>query len=223
MRRSEIDTIIDETIAILEAQGTRLPPFAHWSPAEWRAPETRTMRERFLGWAVVEFEPGAFAKAGIALCTTRMGSHHDLAQGRGRLYGEKVFVLRDQQYVPFHHHAVKTEDVINRGGATLAIELVRVDAAGRPSREPVEIERDGLPTSLAPQSIVRLAPGESITLTPGIAHAFWAEGGDVVCGEVSLANDERTDNLFLSALPAPAPIVEDAPARRLVVADYAAL
>jgi len=38
-------------------------------------------------------------------------------------------------------------------------------------------------------------------------------------GEVSLVNDDATDNYFLEPVPAQ-PIIEDAPARHLVVADY---
>jgi D-lyxose ketol-isomerase len=36
---------------------------------------------------------------------------------------------------------------------------------------------------------------------------------------VSLANDDTTDNFFLEPVPSQ-PIVEDIPARHLVIADY---
>ena len=60
---------------------------------------------------------------------------------------------------------------------------------------------------------MRLEPGESLTLEPFVAHAFWAEGGATVAGEVSLVNDDTTDNYFLPPLAPPRPIEEDAPAR----------
>jgi D-lyxose ketol-isomerase len=70
---------------------------------------------------------------------------------------------------------------------------------------------------------VTLEPGESLTLEPFVAHAFWAEGGQTLAGEVSLVNDDLTDNYFLPALAPFAPIVEDAPRRYLTVADHARL
>jgi D-lyxose ketol-isomerase len=55
---------------------------------------------------------------------------------------------------------------------------------------------------------------------PFIAHAFWAEGGAAVAGEVSLANNDATDNYFLPPLAPFAPIEEDAPARDMTVRDH---
>jgi D-lyxose ketol-isomerase len=46
--------------------------------------------------------------------------------------------------------------------------------------------------------VVRLQAGERITLTPGIYHAFWPEGVDCIIGEVSTANDDSNDNLFVN-------------------------
>ena len=69
-----------------------------------------------------------------------------------------------------------------------------------------------------------LEPGESLTLEPFVAHAFWAEGGATLAGEVSLANDDRTRQL----LPAAAGrrrrrSMEDAPPRYITVRDHARL
>jgi len=225
MRRSEIDAIIDETIEIFAAHGAVLPPFAHWTPEEWRAKgeATRIMRRRFLGWNVVAFEPGRFERSGIVVFTTRMGDHRMLASGHGRLYGEKLILVRDRQRVPYHFHKVKTEDFFNRGGGTLEIDLLRIGADGGIDDTPFLIDRDGLLAEARSGETLRLAPGEGVTLDPGIAHAFRAEGGDTVCGEISLVNDDATDNYFVPALPTLPPIEEDVPARRLVVADYPGL
>ena len=93
------------------------------------------MRAGFLGWNVVEFAPGAFEKEGIVVFTSRMGDLDRLPTGGGRLYGEKAIVARDRQRTPFHYHVVKTEDILNRGGARFVVELVAVDReAGRPGR-----------------------------------------------------------------------------------------
>ena len=76
---------------------------------------------------------------------------------------------------------------------------------------------------MTPGDRVRLEPGESLTLEPYVAHAFWAEGGAAIAGEVSLANDDRTDNYFVPPLAAPLPIEEDQPARFVTVRDYESL
>ena len=52
---------------------------------------------------------------------------------------------------------------------------------------------------LGPGDRVRLEPGESLTLEPYVAHAFWAEGGTALAGEVSLANDDCDRQLFRPA------------------------
>ena len=60
-----------------------------------------------------------------------------------------------------------------------------------------------------------------MTLLPGIWHSFWAERADVLIGEVSTVNDDRTDNVFADPVGRFAEIEEDADARHLLVGDYA--
>ncbi len=76
---------------------------------------------------------------------------------------------------------------------------------------------------LGPGDRVRLEPGESLTLDPYVAHAFWAEGGTALAGEVSLANDDRSDNYFVPPLAPAEPVEEDAVARHVTVRDYGRL
>ncbi len=54
------------------------------------------------------------------------------------------------------------------------------------------------PGRLATRRPFELAPGQSVTLPPGLFHSFWAsaEGGSLVCGEVSTVSDAYRDNLF---------------------------
>ena len=61
----------------------------------------------------------------------------------------------------------------------------------------------------APGDILRLQPGESVTLLPGNWHAFWGEGGDVLIGEVSTVNNDLTDNIFAEPIGRFADIEED--------------
>jgi len=65
-----------------------------------------------------------------------------------------------------------------------------------------------------------LDPGESVTLLPGVWHAFWGEGGDVLIGEVSTVNDDRTDNVFEQPIGRFATVIEDEAPKHLLVSDY---
>ncbi len=225
MKRSLIDARIEAMLSFCERHGARLPPFALWRDENYRADRTAAARilEGGLGWNIVEFQPGKFAQAGLSVFTLRMGDWRHLSHGRGRLYAEKVLMAEDRQRTPHHYHIVKTEDIVNRGGARFVVELVKVDRAGMPLKERFRALKDVKTLDLGPGDRVTLEPGESLTLDPFVAHAFWAEGGATLAGEVSLANDDRTDNYFLPPLPLPAPIAEDAPRRFITVRDHARL
>jgi D-lyxose ketol-isomerase len=60
----------------------------------------------------------------------------------------------------------------------------------------VVVPTDGVIRKLPAGGLLKLDPGESVTLLPGVWHAFWGEGGDVLIGEVSTVNDDLTDNIF---------------------------
>ncbi len=221
MKRSFIDARIDAMLNFCERHGVRLPPFALWSEEDYAADPAAAARilEGGLGWNIVEFQPGQFAETGLSVFTLRMGDWRHLSHGRGRLYAEKALLAENGQRTPHHYHIVKTEDIVNRGGAKFVVELVKVDRAGAPLKERFRALKDARTLELGPGARVTLEPGESLTLDPFVAHAFWAEGGTTLAGEVSLANDDRSDNYFLPALPAPAPIAEDAPRRFITVRD----
>jgi D-lyxose ketol-isomerase len=222
VKRSFIDARIDRMLELCGRHGVALPPFALWREADFRANSdaARLIAGRGIGWNVVEFKPGLFAREGLTLFTLRMGDWRHLGAGRGRLYAEKAIVAEDGQRAPHHYHVVKTEDIVNRGGARFVVELFKVDAEGAPLKERFRALKDVSMLELSPGDQVRLEPGESLTLEPFIAHAFWAEGGATVAGEVSLANNDATDNYFLPPLDPPSPIDEDAPARYVTVGDH---
>ncbi len=223
MKRSFIDARIDRMLELCARHGVALPPFALWRETDFRAnaDAAKLIAERGVGWNVVEFKPGLFAREGLTLFTLRMGDWRDLGAGRGRLYGEKAIAAEDGQRAPHHYHVVKTEDIVNRGGARFVVELFKVDALGAPVKDRFRALKDVSVIDLKPGDQVRLEPGESLTLEPFIAHSFWAEGGAALAGEVSLANDDTTDNYFLPPLDPPSPIDEDAPARYVTVRDHA--
>jgi D-lyxose ketol-isomerase len=223
MRRSFIDSRIEAMLALCDRHQFKLPPFALWGEAQYRsrAEAARRIGRTGLGWSVVEFSPGAYRSRGLTLFTARMGDWRGLAAGAGRLYGEKALMVEDGQVTPHHFHIIKTEDILNRGGARLVVELFKVDSQGARLGETFQVVKDAETLELRPNARVSLEPGESITLEPFVAHAFWAEGGAVLAGEVSLANDETTDNYFLPPLGALPPIEEDTPMRYVTVRDHA--
>ncbi len=221
MKRSEVNAILKESDAFIKSFGHILPPFAYWSPEKMRAEEASDIRARGLGWDITDYGQGRFNELGLFLFTTRNGTAADLRNGRGMLYAEKLMITRDRQLSPMHRHNIKAEDIINRGGGDLVIELFAPDADGGIDRQSdVEVPCDGLMRRFAPGSLLRLRPGESVTLMPGIWHAFWAESGDCLVGEVSTVNDDLTDNVFEKPIGRFSSVEEDEPALHLLVSDY---
>ncbi len=71
-----------------------------------------------------------FDEMGLFLFTLRNGLLADLQAGGGMCYAEKLLISRQDQLSPMHTHVIKAEDIINRGGATLVVELFGSDDAG---------------------------------------------------------------------------------------------
>lgn len=224
MKRSEINDIIQEADAYIQSFGFRLPPFAYWSPADMKGQSRDAISgivDARLGWDITDFGQGRFDKMGLFLFTVRNGSLADLQAGRGMCYAEKIMISRDQQLSPMHRHVIKAEDIINRGGATLALELFNSDENGDIcTKSDVTVATDGVLRTQGPGEILKLQPGESVTLLPGNWHAFWGEGGDVLIGEVSTVNDDLTDNVFREKIGRFANVDEDVEPIHLLVSDY---
>ncbi|MEO1309264.1 MAG: D-lyxose/D-mannose family sugar isomerase, partial [Pseudomonadota bacterium] len=85
----------------------------------------------------------------------------------------------------------------------------------------VHVVTDGVARIFKPGDVLKLQPGESVTLEPGNWHAFWGDGGDVLIGEVSSVNDDLTDNVFREPVGRFPDIDEDTPPIHLLVPDYA--
>ena len=70
--------------------------------------------------------------------------------------------------------------------------------------------------------ILELKKGQSVTYTQRLYHEFWGkEGcGDVLIGEVSMCNDDDTDNHFLSVPGRFPAIEEDEAPYRLLCKEY---
>ncbi|WP_116132078.1 D-lyxose/D-mannose family sugar isomerase [Tropicimonas sp. IMCC34043] len=223
MKRSRINEIMAAADEMIRHYGFVLPPFAYLSPEEFRASgeATRRIVTSRMGWDITDYGQGDFDRLGLFLFTLRNGELADLKRGGGMCYAEKLLISRQDQISPMHRHIIKAEDIINRGGATLAVELFGSDPEGNFDEAAGGAVRcDGIVRNFAPGDVLMLAPGESVTLMPGDWHAFWGEGGDVLIGEVSTVNDDLTDNVFREPIGRFAKIEEDVAPTHLLVSDY---
>ncbi len=198
MKRSEINNILRESIDFIKGQGFNLPPFAFFTPDEWqdKGHEYDEIRRNMLGWDITDYGHGDFAKIGLFLFTLRNGNLSD--KNNKKTYAEKLLISNEDQYSPMHFHWHKMEDIINRGGGNLMVEVYNATDDDRLADTDVTVNLDGCVKTVPAGTVLRLTPGESITLPPRQYHAFWAEKGHgkVLIGEVSMVNDDNTDNRF---------------------------
>ena len=226
MKRSFIDAKIDEGIEFCRAQNFHLPKWACWTPEDWACAgaEADEIRQRELGWDVTDFGSDDYANCGLLCFTIRNGILVDEPDAMIKDYCEKLLLVDENQYTPIHFHWHKMEDIINRGGGKLLIELWNADRDSEQLDEQseVSVSIDGIRHQVAPGGTVALKPGESITLEPYMYHTFYAEPdkGMVLGGEVSRVNDDTHDNRFLKPLPRFPAIDEDAPPRHLLCNEY---
>jgi D-lyxose ketol-isomerase len=223
MKRSRINEIMAEADDMIRRHGFTLPPFAYWTPDEFVAKKdiARGITKARNGWDITDYGAGRYDEMGLFLFTLRNGRQADLARGGGMCYAEKLLISKQDQLSPMHTHVLKAEDIINRGGATLVVELFGSDDQGKfDATKGGTVFCDGLRRDFAPGEKLKFAPGESVTLMPGDWHAFWGEGGDVLIGEVSTVNDDETDNIFREPIGRFAEIEEDTAPTHLLVSDY---
>jgi D-lyxose ketol-isomerase len=212
-----------EADGMIRSFGFILPPFAYWTPKEFvaRKNAARQVINARCGWDITDYGAGRYDEMGLFLFTLRNGRLADLQRGGGMCYAEKLLISRQNQLSPMHAHVIKAEDIINRGGATLVVELNGSDDKGQFAEDRGgTVWCDGIRRDYDPGEKLRLSPGESVTLMPGDWHAFWGEGGDVLIGEVSTVNDDETDNIFREPIGRFAEVEEDQEPTHLLVSDY---
>jgi D-lyxose ketol-isomerase len=224
MLRSEIDNAIDSARSFAAGAVFPLPEFAGWSRDEWLSRADRLGRtlSRGLGWDVTDFGRGDFARYGLCLCTIRNGDIAEVDRNAAQTYAEKFMVVEVGQETPFHLHPRKTEDIVNRGGGVLRVEIHPADGHRLGTGVTTTLV-DGIETDVLAGEGILIRPGQSIQIPSGAFHRFWAEGERVLGGEVSAVNDDTDDNVFLEPFPRYASIEEDAPARYLLVGEYAGI
>jgi D-lyxose ketol-isomerase len=223
VKRSEINAVIRSADEFIRSQHFFLPPFAYWTPETWatKGEEAREIVEHKLGWDITDFGQGDYQETGLFMFTIRNGSPENLKKGEGKVYAEKLLIVDVGQVTPFHFHWRKTEDIINRGGGKLLIQVFNATAEEQLDHEStVHISTDGVLRHLNPGDVIELDRGESVTLVPYCYHKFWGEGERVLVGEVSSVNDDDTDNRFNQKIGRFPDIEEDEPPLYLLVNDY---
>lgn len=224
MLRSAVNEIIADSADFIRSHGYILPPFAFWSPEKLKtkvADGGSMIRDHMLGWDITDYGQGRFADLGLFLFTVRNGNQTNVKRGLGMLYAEKIMISGENQISPMHRHNLKTEDIINKGGGTLVLELFKAKDDGTVDETAQVVVRcDGCWRKMPAGSRLKLAPGESVTLEPDTWHAFWGEGGRVLIGEVSNVNDDRTDNVFRQKIGRFSSVSEDTAPSHLLVSDY---
>ena len=194
MKRSQINRALREMEQMAARCRFPLPDFCGFTPDEWqrKGHAYNEVRDNQLGWDITDYGLGRFDELGFSLITLRNGNRKQ-PERYPKTYAEKLLYLKEGQYAPMHFHWVKMEDIINRGGGTVP--------AG---------------------TQIRLMPGQSITIHPGLYHDFSVEesGGAVLLGEVSQCNDDEHDTRFNPPVGRFPAIEEDEPPYRLLCNEY---
>ena len=223
MRRSEVNELLRGAIVFCREKGFALPPFAYWSPEDWAAAgrEYDEIRDNQLGWDITDFGQGRFGEVGLVVFTIRNGNP-DPALGYEKSYCEKLLIVGEDQHTPFHYHVAKMEDIICRGGGDLVIKVYNSADDGGLAETPVRVNVDGRAYEVEAGTVLRLVPGESITIPAYQYHEFWAAPGTgtSLVGEVSRVNDDHHDNFFLEEIGRFPEIEEDEAPLHLLCTEY---
>ena len=220
MKRSEINKIILSSLDFFQEYKFSLPKWAYWGPQDWQGKSnvSKEIVENGLGWDITDFGLGDFSQKGLVLFTVRNGH---IEKG-DKVYCEKIMIADELQETPLHYHWKKTEDIINRGGGNLEMEIFQGDENGEILKDDVELSIDGILQTVKAGEKLILEPGQSVCLKPYVYHRFYGESGKgkVLIGEVSTVNDDANDNRFYDHIGRFPEIIEDVKPVHLLVSDY---
>jgi D-lyxose ketol-isomerase len=230
VKRSTINDAIRTARAVCEHFQFALPPYADWTPKQWEEAGTEwdEVRDCMLGWDVTDFGSRRFEEIGRVLFTLRNGRSNDPRYPKP--YAEKLLIDPENQRAPAHYHRSKREDIICRHGGNILVQLTKATPEGGWSGEPFQIQVNGCTRELTPKEIIRLTPGESLSIPPGTIHQFWAEEGTgrefegkrySLSSEISSVCDDWNDNVFFDTWATRFPqIQEDASKEALLCHEY---
>jgi len=137
-------------------------------------------------WDVTDFGLADYKKYGLVLINLAEQSE----------YCEKLMYVRGGMVTPAHTHRKKKEDIIARWGE-LSVQVW----SGHPQKTTVEefsVLINGTPRTVKSGEIVKIPAGQRITLVPGTYHEFYTSDAEAIIGEVSTANDDTNDNIFVN-------------------------
>lgn len=222
MKRSEINEAILKMEKMLVSHCIKLPPFCNWTPEQWKTKghEYDEIRDNMLGWDVTDYGEGDFDRLGFSLITLRNGNLKDSRYKKS--YAEKLLMLNEGQYSPMHFHWYKMEDIINKGGGNVLIRVYNSTEDEKYADTDVKVISDGREYFVPAGTQVKLTPGESITIYQRLYHDFEVEKGTgpVLLGEVSMSNDDNTDNRFYNEMGRFPQVEEDEQPYRLLCNEY---
>ena len=225
MKRSEINAAIRFAEELCKKHGIHLPDFAFY-PADkscFLSEDRKNIVDVMLGWDVTDYNEDRFDELGAVLFTVRNGNVYD--DTIGTPYAEKYIFMKDgcEQEIPLHYHIKKTEDIINRAGGVLCVQLyAEAEGGGLDYNAPITVYRDGVKYVAKAGEVVEITNGNSITLTPHTFHRFYTKlgTGDLIIGEVSKINDDNIDNVFAVERDRFCNVEEDEAPYRLLVNEY---
>lgn len=225
MNRSEINKIVDNVIDFIHQHQVVLPKFGYFTLQDWKKLDLAQWQEVFdveLGWDVSDFGGNDFSTRGCVLFNFRNGSIKPVLKDLyPNPYAEKMLFVGKDQELPMHFHHHKMEDIINRGGGDLLIELYNSTKEEELDKvNDLHLSIDGQKLCFKPGSVVCLKPGSSIRVNPRVYHRFWAEKESVMAWEVSKTNDDHVDNRFLDNGDRFSQIIEDEPIKYVLCNEY---
>ena len=223
MKRSWINEIIRDIENYIKKNNFNLPEWAYWDLSDWKknVDKAGMIFKSNLGWDITDFGSGKVEERGLYLFTVRNG----ILGEEYKPYAEKMLIVDEDQETPFHKHIYKKEDIINRSGGVLVIQLYNsLPGENRICESSdVVVMVDSLPITLKAGDSVELLPGQSIFLDNHHYHRFFAKMGcgRVLAGEVSMLNNDDADNYFIDETVGRfSEIEEDCEPYRLLVGDY---
>jgi D-lyxose ketol-isomerase len=229
LRRSTVEQCIATARTVFAHFQISLPGFSRWTVADWdvAGADCNEVRDCMLGWDVTDFGSHDFTHIGRTLFTLRNGRLGDPRYPKS--YAEKLILDPEGQRAPAHFHRSKREDIINRGGGNIIVQLTLANAYNQPAKGPLTVVMDGRSRTIASGESVRLHPGESVCIPPRTIHQFWGEEGHgyridgvgyTVSSEVSSVCDDLNDNCFLADMTRFPALAEDVVRRHYLCHEY---